>query len=267
MAEKKEKDAAQQAAAEAQAAEAAAQANASETPNRDKWFAGLRGKYGEELTDEELYGKAIEGYDAEHEYAKQARADVNEFAEAIKNNPQLLPFYQKVIELGADDAEMALLELGDDLIDLLTGKIDSEAYKEKKRLAAESAAEEARQAEEKNQAKIAQRAALEAWAEKKGIDPDEFIEKVQTTLLEPISAYSAAEELFESLYNMIYHDDDVEAARVQERNKKIVTERKKNASMTDGQNNRSSAAAGVQTNNEGNPLARMASRGAAARNL
>ena len=40
----------------------------SATPNRDKMLSGLRGKYGEELSEEELYAKAMEGYDADHEY-------------------------------------------------------------------------------------------------------------------------------------------------------------------------------------------------------
>lgn len=266
MAKKDETIAAQQAAEAAAAEEAkAAQQAATETPNRDKWLANLRAKHGDEIPEDELYGRAMEGYDAEHDYAKQARADLDAFANVVNNNPALLNFYQKVIELGEDDAEMALMELGDDLVGYLTGEIDGESYKERKRLKAEAEAESARKAEETNQKRIAQRAALEAFCEKKGIDPDEFIEKVQTELLEPVSVFSAEEALFENLYNMIYHDDDVEAARVQERNAKIVTERKKAAGATDGQQNRQSAAASVQE--QKSPLARMASRGEAARNL
>ena len=266
MAKKDEQLTAQQ-AAEAQASAQEPTAAVSETPNRDAWFANMRGKYGEDKSDEELFDLSSKGYDKEHEYAKQARSDVNEFAEAIKNNPQLLPFYQKVIELGADNAEMALLELGDDLVDLLTGNIDSEAYQEKKRRKAESDAESSRLAEEKSTKQTAQRAALEAWAEKKGINPDEFVGEVQSKLLDPLAAFSAEEALFDSLYNMIYHDEDVEAARVQGRNEKIVTERKKNAGSSDGQVNRSSAAAGADKPVQKSRLATIRENREYARNL
>lgn len=266
MAKKEEQLAAQQAAEAAAAAQASTSAM-SDTPNRDKWLANLRAKYGDELSEDELYGKSMEGYDAEHEYAKQSRADLDQFSKTIQNNPTMLAFYQKLIELGEDNAEMALLELGDDLVSYLTGEIDSNAYQERKRLKAETEAENSRRSEELGQKKTAQRAALEAWAEKKGLDPDEFVSDVQTKLLEPIAAFSAEEALFESLYNMLYHDEDVEAAEVRGRNATITTQRKKNAGATDGQTNRSSAAAGVQGEEGKNPLARMASRGAAARNL
>lgn len=247
MAKKDENLEAQQAAEVAPAQEA--QAPAAETPNRDKWFANLRGKYGEDLSEEDLYGKAMESYDAEHEYAKQARNDVNEFANVVNQNPALLNFYQRVIELGADDAEMALAELGDDLVSLLTGEIDSEAYKEIKRRKAETEAENARKAEENEQKRIAQRAALEAFCQEKGIDPDEFIDKVQKTLLEPISAFSVEKELFETLYKMLNYDEDIEAAEVRGRNAKITAERKKAAASTDGLVNRGSASAGTTPKN------------------
>lgn len=213
---------------EQQAAEAASQAanTPSATPNRDKWMANMRGKYGEELSEDELYGKSMEGYDAEHEYAKQSRADLEQFSRTIQNNPTMLAFYQKLIELGEDDAEMALLELGDDLVSYLNGEIDSDVYKERKRLKAEADAENARKSEELGQKKTAQRAALEAWAEKKGIDPDEFIDKVQTTLLEPMAAFSAEEALFDALYNMLNYDAAVASAEVRGRNANIQEQRR-----------------------------------------
>lgn len=198
----------------------------SQTPNYDLWRKNMRAKYGEDKSDEELYALSTKGYNEEHEYAKQARADLDQFSKTIQNNPTMLAFYQKLIELGEDNAEMALLELGDDLVSYLNGEIDSDVYKERKRLKADADAENARKSEELGQKKIAQRAALEAWAEKKGIDPDEFIDKVQTTLLEPMAAFSAEEALFDALYNMLNYDAAVASAEVRGRNANIQEQRR-----------------------------------------
>ena len=158
--------------------------------NKQRWEQNLRAKYPDVQDEDELYGKAMVGYDTEHEYAKQSRADLQDFAQNINENPQLLAFYQKLQELGADNAEMALMELGDDLVSYLTGEIDSDVYQERKRRKAEADAESQRAAMERSEKAAAQRAAMEAWCESKGYDPDEWRERVMQTLLDPISAFS-----------------------------------------------------------------------------
>ena len=214
--------------------------------NKERWERNLRAKYPDVQDEDELYGKAMEGYDTEHEYAKQSRQDLQDFAKNINENPQLLAFYQKMQELGADNAEMALLELGDDLISYLTGEIDSDVYQERKRRKAEADAESERAATERREKAKAQRAAMEAWCESEGYDPDEWRERVMQKLLDPISRFSTETALFETLDNMLNYNDDVEQARIQGRNENIVTRRKKAANATDGQLNGGSAAAGAQ---------------------
>lgn len=220
----------------------------SQPTNKERWEKNLRAKYPDVQDEDELYRMAMEGYDTEHEYAKQSRADLQDFAKNINENPQLLAFYQKMQELGADNAEMALLELGDDLISFLTGEIDSKVYQERKRRKAEADAESQRAATERQEKAAAQRAALEAWCESKGYDPDEWRERVMRTLLDPISTFSTETALFETLDNMLNYNDDVEQARIQGRNENIVARRKKNANATDGQLNGGSTAATAAKN-------------------
>ena len=42
-------------------------AEVSLTPNRDKMLENLRGKYGADKSDEDLFDLAMKGYDADHE--------------------------------------------------------------------------------------------------------------------------------------------------------------------------------------------------------
>lgn len=228
--------------------------NVATPTKRDQWLQNMRGKYPDIQDEDELYGKSMEGYDTEHDYAKRSREELQEFAQDVNNNPQLLAFYQKVQELGADNAEMALAELGDDLASLLTGEIDSEVYQERKRRKAETDAESARLTNERNEKSAAQRAALEAWCEQKGYDVEEWRERVMEKLLNPISSFSTDVALFETLDNMLNYDTDVEAAEVKGRNANITAQRRRQAAQTDGQMNGGSAAAGAQPQKRGNSI-------------
>lgn len=260
MAKKDEKLEAQQ------AAEAAAQAAAntpSATPNQDKWRENMRAKYPDATDDEALYEASMRGYDEEHEFAKQQRADIDAFTNSIKDYPELASFYSEAAQgnIGA-----AILNIGALVDAYRSGEIDDAKYKEQV-AARKKADEDAAAAKDAEQAELAeQNRVFEEWCTKKGYDPEEWMEKANEALFSPMISRKMAEKQFDAIDKMINYDEDVEAARVQGRNENIVTQRKKSAAATDGQVNGGSASGAAGTGKE-SPLARMATKGAAARNL
>lgn len=263
MAKKDEKLEAQQ--AEEAAANAAAETQTpSETPNRDKWFANMRGKYGEDKSEEELYDLSSKGYDEEHDFAKQQRADIDAFTNSIKDYPELASFYSEAAQgnIGA-----AILNIGALVDAYRSGEIDDAKYKEQV-AARKKADEDAAAAKEAEQAELAeQNRVFEEWCAKKGYDPEEWMAKANDALFSPMISRKMAEKQFDAIDKMINYDEDVEAARVQGRNENIVTQRKKSSAATDGQVNGGSASAGASTNKKTNSITAMANRRAALRNL
>lgn len=204
----------------------------SETPNRDKWFAGLRGKYGADLSDEELYGKAVESYDAEHEANKRFNEEARQFAEISAKNPNVAALFT----------------------DLLEGNLTDENYAENPELAEyaarkKSKEDEAAAAEEAKREGELDLQAFEEICKEDGIeDVDGVVNKLvelKSVLEEKPTDYEARKSRIRSLLHMVTYDDDLESARVQERNNKIVAQRKKAAGASDGMVNRGSAAAGA----------------------
>lgn len=263
MAKKDEKLEAQR-AAEAAANAAAETQTPSETPNRNKWLANLRGKYGEDLSEEELYGKSMEGYDEEHEFAKQQRADIDAFTNSIKDYPELASFYS---EAAQGNIGTAILNLGDLIDAYRSGEIDDAKYKEqvaaRKKEADDAAAAKATEQEELAE----QNRVFEEWCAKNGRDPEEWMAKAEEMLFGPMAKRKMTESVFDAIDKMINYDEDVEAARVQGRNENIVTQRKKSAAATDGQVNGGSASGAAGIGKTQSRLGGIASEMARARNL
>lgn len=229
----------------------------SETPNRDKMLANLRTKYGEDKSDEDLYGLAMDGYDTEHDYAKQQRADVDEFTKQIQDYPELASFYSEAAQgnIGA-----AILNLGDLLDAYRSGEMDDEKYR-----ASIKEKEDAKKADE--DAFAAQDAVFEEWCAENGKDPDEWMKKADEALFKPMKARQLAKAQFDAIDKMLNYDEDVEAARVQGRNENIVTQRKKSAAATDGQVNGGSASAGAAEPAKPSRMSQIAKNREYARNL
>lgn len=256
MAKKDEKLEAQQ-AAEAATNAAAETQTPSETPNRDKWFANMRSKYGEDKSEEELYDLSSKGYDEEHDFAKQQRADIDAFANSIKDYPELASFYS---EAAQGNVGAAILNLGDLIDAYRNGEIDDEGYRNK--IAERKAADD-----EKNSKIAAQNEVFEKWCKDKGYNPEDWAAKAEEMLFKPMASYALAEAQFDAIDKMLNYDDDVETARVQGRNENIVTQRKKSAAATDGQVNSGSASGAAGTGKTQSRLGGIASEMARARNL
>ena len=252
MAEKKEVKAPASAAAPAQEPPA--------PTNRERWLENMRAKYPDIKDEDALYEASMNGYDEEHDFAKRQREENEQLADILQSNPELAGMYSEMIERGKDGhPEMALLNIGDLLQSYLKGEITSDEYlaEKEKKSTAES---------EKKKKLEAQMTALEQWCEKKGYNVDEWMEKVTTALLNPLSTYDLTEAQFEAMDKMLNYDDDVQAAEVRGRNANITTQRRRATTGTDGMQNGGSASAPT-VSPRNNQLADMVSRRAAMRNL
>lgn len=238
-------------------AQQAAEQQAAEQPKtkREVFLANMRTKYPDIEDEDELYGAAMEGYDKEHEWGKTQREQNAKLADAIGADPQLAAFIAEIYERGKDGhPEMAFHNLGDAIRGYATGELTSDEYlREKERLAAEKADNEARQAKQEE--------AYRAWAEKKGYDPEEWLGRANDKLFSIMSKYELGEEQFEALDKMLNYDEDIasaaEAARVQEANKKI-TDAKMREKVGDGVPHPASEGAVPPENEPGSTIEKIA---------
>jgi len=235
------------------------------TPNKDKFLENLRAKHPDIEDEEGLYDAAMSGYDAEHEYAKQQREETSRLAEIMQSNPDLAAVYAELYERGKDgNPEMALINISDLLKDYLQGNITSEEYETKKAEGAK-AKEDAAKAEEEKQGKMAaQEKVFQEVCEEEGLDYDETMTKIAEVLLNPMAAYEIGKEQVKALINMVNHDSDVEAARVQGRNEQIVANKRKLTRQGDGLASGGSAARPAEAPVRETELTKIASRRAAA---
>lgn len=227
---------------------------------RETFLANLRKKHPDVEDEDELFGKAMEGYDAEHDYAKQQREETGRLADIMKGNDDLAAMYAELFERGPEgNPEMALINIAPLLKSYLSGEISSEEYEAKK-------AENKKAEEEKNSKMAAQEQVFKEVCEEEGLDYEETLGKIAEKLLNPMAAYEIGKEQVKALINMVNYDDDVEAARVQGRNETIEARKRKMERQSDGLPSGGSAAQ-PSTRAEETQLQRIASRRAAAKNL
>ncbi len=192
----------------------------SEMPNRDKWLANMRAKYGDELSEDDLYAKSTEGYDAEHEYAKKNREQTKNLNDIMNEYPEVADMY---INLAEGKVGAAILNIGDLVDAYRKGEIDDEGYKAE-------VAKRKKDKEDTDAAMAAQDEVLIQWCEKKGYNPKKWIARLSEQLLTPMKLYKMAEAQFEALDKMLNYDTAVQAAEIKGRNQKIIEEKRNHPS-------------------------------------
>lgn len=232
------------------------------TPNFDRWKAGILKRnpnLSEDSDIEELYAASSAGYDAEHDFAKKQRKELEELANTFKQYPEIANFMDGVTNAKDGDLGAAFLNLGELTTAYAKGEIDSPAYKagmeEKKRKEKEIATKSEAQA-----------AAFEKACEEMGVDPEETSQELMDKLFNPMAAYELTVEVWKNIIKMLSYDDDVVAAEVRGRNANISAQRKKMENSTDGIPHRPSATVHTPTKSN-SPLDSMVDRRTARRKL
>jgi hypothetical protein len=236
-----------------------------QTPNFDLWHANMRGKYGDDKTDEELYALSMSGYDAEHDAVKRYSAEAEELENILAANPDLAGVFAEIFTRGKDGNPAGALR---NLPDELKRYITDENYGDEEYLADRKAKEEeatAKKAKDEQTQALREQAFEEVCKEDGVVEPEAALEALQGVFNNPCETLEQCKEQVRSFLKMVDYDNAVEAAEVRGRNANITAQRKKTAGSTDGQANSTSAAGSAKAQN--NPLARMAETGLRARNL
>lgn len=220
--------------ADASNTEPTEEAAAPSTPSsKEIWTKNIRAKRPDLAEDDEegLYNASMEGYDAEHDYAKNMREQNGRLQEAIGASPEIAAFMGEIYERGADGhPEMAFHQLGDLIKAYSTGEITSEEYLAEKEKRGKAEGEKAKRLEAQNDAYV-------KWCEEKGYDPEEWMQRASEVIFKPMSDFSADGKFFDALDNMLNYEGDVndarESGRVQGRNESIAAKMEKE-SKNDG---------------------------------
>ena len=216
--------------------------------DRENWFNNMRTKYPGK-SDNELYRLSTEGYNTEHDYAKNTRNQMARMQAAIDANPQIAAFMAEIFERGPENRpELAFRHLDDTLKAYMNGDIDEDGYiEERKRQDAER--QEAERVETEKQAAIeAQTQEIVNFCEENGIDESQFYEELKD-FFEKFGKHNLGKKEIGMLYNMVHHDENVadarEAGRVAGRNESIKAEMNRERN-TDGMPRTSNGAAPVE---------------------
>lgn len=237
----------------------------SATPNFDKWRTNLRGKYGEDKSDEELFDLSMRGYDEEHESNKRYSSEATELEDILSANPDLAGVFAEIFERGKNGNPVgALRNLPPELKKYLTDDSigDDEYLAERKKRVDE---EDAKKAKDEQTQKLREQAFEQVCAEDGVADPEAALQVLQAVFDNPCETLEQCKEQVRSFLKMADYDDAVEAAEVRGRNANIAAERKRKSNSSDGLANGASAAGGV--NSQSDPLSFMADKAAKNRNL
>lgn len=192
----------------------------SATPNRDKMLSGLRGKYGEELSEEELYGKAMEGYDADHEYTKKSKAEAAKLNALLESDENLNDFFCEMFQRGVDGhPELALAHIKPLMQQYINGEITSDEY----------TAEVDRMKEADAKLQRIQDMAKEAFAEEcqeRGWDVTETMEKLNALINHDCETKEECREQVKNMFRILDYEPAIAAAETKGRNENIAEQRR-----------------------------------------
>lgn len=234
------------------------QPTVSQTPEEDAWLAGMEGKYPDLKGNREaLYKASREGYDKEHELNKSNADSYRKIESAIQSSPEAARFINRIVNpQDGEEPEAAFAEFGEDLIDLLTGKIDSPTYsKRKKELADKKAADE--------ELKVKAGEAFVSACEELGKNPEE----ITNALAQKYNAggegetdFRASKDFYVALIRSLSFDDDLIAAEARGRNAQLVERNRRNSAGTDGIPHSQGAGGMQNTKKDPTSLAAIAER-------
>lgn len=212
---------------------------------KDQWLANVRAKYGNDLSEDELYAKVGQDFDAQRSYADGARNDRQKLQEAMMSNPSIAEFINSVAG-GASVSEAAGAIEGD----LPAADAENVAAMQAE---AQRRAEAAEASVAKLNENLAQsKAVMEQYFVDNNISKDEadeltgeFMQKVAQPIAEGMITPETMTIIAKGLCYDKHRVKWEEAGRVAGRNDKIEEERKKFEEGMDGLP-KGEAAAGIQ---------------------
>lgn len=219
---------------------------------KDLFKERLQAKYPEKdfSNEDELYTTSMEGYDKEHEAMKDVKAKNSALMERMMADPKAAAALAEFLD--GKPLPVALKKyFNEDELAMQEGEQGYEEYLEaiKERTEREAGNQQAQQEYEANLE--ASRANVEAFAQEKGMSPEEFdtfMEQATDKTIAPLLKGNITPELLEILYKGMNYEADVaqaqEVGRIAGKNEKITeTRRTKKADGLPGANGGGGSAA------------------------
>jgi len=205
-------------------------------PEEKLWMDGMEAKYPDLKGNKEaLYKASREGYDKEHELNKENADTYKRIYDAMEREPKAAVFINKLTNPENEDTaiEEAILEMGDDVLDLVSGKIDMPAYREKKAAMAE---EKAKADAEKMEMEKAAGEAFVGACEEIGIEPDEAYNRLKDMYGEEGKDvdFRTSKPFYVALLRSLTYEDDLLAAEARGRNAKMTERDNRKIVESDG---------------------------------
>lgn len=193
-------------------ADAPTELSNSEPSNSQRFMDNIKAKYPDIKDDEERYGKLMEDYDTEHEWAKKQRHSNDELGKLLKSDPEFGDFLEGVVN--GENPSVALRHIEGWDADLTPEEQADRAEileAEQKRY---SNAIETKQKEMDNLEQSEQ--VLREYIEQENLTPDEaedMLTFVQNEVIQPISEGTITVEMLELIDKGRRYDEDIEVAR------------------------------------------------------
>lgn len=212
----------------------------SETPNEDLFMENMGKKYPDIAGNREaIFGKSMEAYDGEHEYAKKARKQAESIDSILSKNEAINDFFIDLFKFGEEGhPELALPRLKPLYQQFINGELNSEEL--------EAEIKRMQEADAKTQSLKAM--AEEAWNEEckeRGWDPEETKEKLFALIGQDCETKEECREQVKNMLRILEYDDAVAAAETRGRNAKIKEQQRNHPAGVETLPRNGGAAAGA----------------------
>lgn len=191
------------------------------TPNEDLFMENLGRKYPDLAGNREaIFGKSMEDYDKEHEYAKKGRKQAEDIKGYFQADENVNNFFVDLMEWGPKGkAWKAFINLRPIWRQYINGELQDEEFEAALRDM------EANYAEIERKKEMAAKAFEDVCAER-GWDPEATKVKLNDLIAKEVETEDEAKEQVRQMFRILEFDDAVAAAETKGRNQKIVEQKR-----------------------------------------
>ncbi len=187
-----------------------------EKTKRQLWEEGIRAKNPDidfDNDEDALFGAAMQGYDAEHEYRKKNEAGNKRMYELLSANPDVSMFMSSLVSDGNVGKAMSYLS---DALSLQEGTPEYDEYQKGVSERKQREAEQAKAIEEYEKNLHESAGALKDFADENGMSEEEaieFVRQITSVINDKLFAGKIDKEFLDLFFRAFNYDKDLQASR------------------------------------------------------